>query len=42
MYNASKKYLSYMVGSGITFYSNGLEEYKECLLKAQALRKVLQ
>ncbi len=40
-YNAASNYLSYMVGSGITFYSNASEEYEECLLKADAIRKVL-
>lgn len=40
-YNAASNYLSYMVGSGITFYSNAAEEYEECLLKADAIRKVL-
>ncbi len=42
MYNAAKKYLSYQVGSGITFYSNEEQEYEECLLKAKAIEKVLQ
>jgi para-aminobenzoate synthetase component 1 len=42
MYNAAQKYLSYQVGSGITFYSNAQEEYEECLLKAKAIEKVLQ
>jgi len=42
MYNAAKKYLSYQVGSGITFYSNAEQEYEECLLKAKAIEKVLQ
>lgn len=40
-YNASSNYLSYMVGSGITFYSDAEKEYEECLLKADAIRKVL-
>jgi para-aminobenzoate synthetase component I len=38
MYNASKKYLSFMAGSGITFYSDSEKEYEECLLKAEAMR----
>ena len=38
MYNASKEYLSYMAGSGITFYSDAEKEYEECLLKAEAMR----
>ena len=41
MYNAADQYLSYQVGSGITFYSNAGEEYEECLLKAKAIEKVL-
>ena len=41
LYNASTNYLSYLVGSGITFYSNAENEYEECLLKAEAMRKVL-
>ncbi|QNA46820.1 anthranilate synthase component I family protein [Lacibacter sediminis] len=40
-YNASTNYLSYMVGSGITFYSDAEKEYEECLLKADAIRRVL-
>lgn len=42
MYNQTNQYLSYQVGSGITFYSNAEEEYQECLLKAKAIEKVLQ
>jgi len=42
MYNAEKKYLSYQVGSGITFKSDAVNEYNECLLKAAAIKKVLQ
>ena len=38
MYNASEKYLSFMAGSGITFYSDAEKEYRECLLKAEAMR----
>lgn len=41
MYNASTKYLSYQVGSGITFYSEAEAEWEECLLKAEAIRKAL-
>ncbi len=40
-YNASTNYLSYLVGSGITFYSNAEKEYDECLLKASAIKNVL-
>jgi para-aminobenzoate synthetase component I len=42
MYNATKKYLSYHVGSGITFYSDAESEYEECLLKAKAIEEVLK
>ena len=38
MYNVSEKYLSFMAGSGITFYSDAEKEYEECLLKAEAMR----
>jgi para-aminobenzoate synthetase component 1 len=41
LYNANTSYLSYLVGSGITFYSNAEKEYEECLLKAEAMRMVL-
>jgi para-aminobenzoate synthetase component 1 len=41
MYNASSQYLSYQVGSGITFYSEAEKEWEECLLKAEAIKKVL-
>jgi len=41
MYNTSEKYLSFMAGSGITFYSNAEKEYEECLLKAEAMRKAI-
>jgi para-aminobenzoate synthetase component 1 len=42
LYNAAAKYLSFQAGSAITFYSDALEEYKECLLKVEAMKKVLQ
>jgi para-aminobenzoate synthetase component I len=41
MYNAGSKYLSYQVGSGITIYSDPESEWEECLLKAEAIKKVL-
>jgi para-aminobenzoate synthetase component 1 len=41
MYNASTKYLSYQLGSGITFYSDAEREWEECLLKGEAIKKVL-
>lgn len=40
MYNAENKYMNYQVGGGITFYSNAQSEYEECLLKAEAMKKV--
>lgn len=42
MYNSETRYLSYMVGSGITFYSKAEDEYEECLLKAAAIKKVFE
>ncbi|WP_462255505.1 anthranilate synthase component I family protein [Ferruginibacter sp.] len=41
-YNASTRYLSFKAGGGITFYSDAEKEYEECLLKAEAMRKVLE
>jgi para-aminobenzoate synthetase component I len=41
LYNQASRYLSYQVGSGITFYSDAEAEYEECMLKAEAIRKVL-
>ena len=41
MYNATKKYLSYQVGSAITYLSDLEQEWQECLLKAEAIKKVL-
>jgi para-aminobenzoate synthetase component I len=41
MYNAATGYLSYQVGSGITFYSDPEKEWEECNLKAEAIRSVL-
>ncbi|MCX2739254.1 anthranilate synthase component I family protein [Pontibacter anaerobius] len=40
-YNASNGYLSFMVGSAITYDSDPEREYEECLLKAEAMLKVL-
>ncbi|GLU44629.1 para-aminobenzoate synthase [Muricauda sp. NBRC 101325] len=42
LYNASKKYVSFSVGSAITSKSNPEKEYQECLLKAKAMRTVLE
>lgn len=41
MYNAASRYLSYQVGSGITFYSEAEREWEECLVKGEAIKKVL-
>jgi len=41
MYNESEKYLSFQVGSGITFYSDPELEWEECLMKAEAIMKTL-
>jgi para-aminobenzoate synthetase component 1 len=41
VYNQSKKYLSYHVGSGITGYADPVKEHDECLIKAEAIKKVL-
>jgi len=41
LYNSETGFLSYQAGSGITFYSDAQAEYEECLLKAEAIRKVL-
>jgi para-aminobenzoate synthetase component I len=41
LYNASARYLSYQVGSAITFYSQPANEYEECMLKASAIRNSL-
>ncbi|MFZ1260443.1 MAG: chorismate-binding protein [Chitinophagaceae bacterium] len=42
MYNAVSNYLSFQAGSGITFYSDPEKEWEECLLKAAAMKKVLE
>jgi para-aminobenzoate synthetase component 1 len=39
LYNANEGYLSYQVGSGITFYSDPHHEYEECLMKAAGILK---
>ena len=42
LYNAQKKYASFSVGSAITAKSDPQAEYEECLLKAKAMREVLE
>jgi para-aminobenzoate synthetase component 1 len=41
LYNGANKYLSFQVGSAITYHADPEKEYEECLLKAQALLEVL-
>ena len=41
LYNAADKYLSFQVGSAITYQAEPESEYEECLLKAQAILEVL-
>lgn len=40
-YNRRDHYLSYQVGSGITFYSDPEQEYEECLMKAEGIKRAL-
>jgi para-aminobenzoate synthetase component I len=40
-YNRASGYLSFMVGSAITFDSDPALEYEECLLKARAILQIL-
>jgi para-aminobenzoate synthetase component 1 len=42
LYNQTKKYVSYSVGGAITAKSDPLREYEECLIKAKAMRTVLE
>jgi len=41
LYNQSTKYLSFQAGSAVTYYSNAVSEYEECLLKAAAIKEAL-
>ena len=41
LYRRDTHYLSYQVGSGITWYSDPMAEYEECLIKAEGIRKAL-
>jgi len=40
MYNGLSGYLSFQTGSAITFYSDPEKEWEECLLKAEAMKKI--
>jgi len=42
LYNSDRKYVSFSVGSAITAKSEPEKEYQECLLKAKAMRSVLE
>ncbi|MGM5471104.1 anthranilate synthase component I family protein [Flavobacteriaceae bacterium LMO-SS05] len=42
LYNEEKRYVSYSVGSAITAKSDPIKEYEECLVKAKAMREVLE
>jgi para-aminobenzoate synthetase component 1 len=42
LYNSMKKYLSFKVGSAITYEANAASEYEECLLKAEAMLSTLK
>ncbi len=41
LYNSTNKYISISAGSAITFYSDAENEYEECLMKIEAMKKVL-
>jgi para-aminobenzoate synthetase component 1 len=41
LYNSRNHYLSYLVGSGITYYSDPASEYAECLWKAEGMKRAL-
>jgi len=40
LYQETSGYLSYRVGSGITFYSDAANEWEECMMKAKAINQV--
>ncbi len=42
IYNSENGYLSFMVGSAITDSADAEKEYEECMLKAEAMKKVLE
>ena len=41
MYNAATDYLSIQAGSGITFYSEPEKEWEECMMKMEAMKRVV-
>ncbi len=41
LYNASKKYVSFSVGGAITSQSKIENEYRECMVKAEAMKRAL-
>ena len=41
LYNQAENYLSFHVGSAITYHADPEKEYEECLLKAKAIMEVL-
>jgi para-aminobenzoate synthetase component 1 len=41
LYNQKQKYLSFQVGSAITYDADAEKEYEECLLKVKAILEVL-
>lgn len=42
LYDAQRQYASFSVGSAITYDANPAQEWEECLLKASAIRNVLE
>ncbi|RSK40237.1 aminodeoxychorismate synthase component I [Mangrovimonas spongiae] len=42
LYNKTKQYVSFSVGGAITAKSDPVKEYEECLIKAKAMREVLE
>jgi len=42
LYNELDKYLSFQTGGGITYNSEAVAEYEECMTKAEAMMKVLE
>lgn len=42
LYNAERRYASFSVGSAITYDADPAQEWDECLLKAQAIRQILE